>query len=258
MMKNSEYLTASQILSAPLIAMKQLHLSGPVFILAPHPDDEALGCSGLILQLQKLKIPVWIGFMTSGEASHLGSKKYPPYELASLREKEAIRACKILGIPNSHIIFYRGPDSLLNVLCQEEKVEIERRLAKDLEKLNISLLLLPWRRDPHTDHRASYEIAAAVLDKMKQKIKWIEYPIWLWKKSDEKDWPLNGEVKVCRLCLNKDMSIKRKAIFAHQSQTSNLITDDPNGFHLTEELLSPFLEPYESYFLPIFKKSQKK
>lgn len=44
------------------------------------------------------------------------------------------------------------------------------------------------------------------------------------------------------------MKTKRAAIFAHQSQVSNLIDDDPQGFQLTHDLLTPFLSFPEVYF----------
>ena len=41
---------------------------GPVLIAAPHPDDETLGCGGLIALCADLSIPVTVLAMTSGDA----------------------------------------------------------------------------------------------------------------------------------------------------------------------------------------------
>jgi LmbE family N-acetylglucosaminyl deacetylase len=47
------------------------HLSHPpgerAIVLAPHPDDETLGCGGTIRLLLKSKRPVKVIFLTSGE-----------------------------------------------------------------------------------------------------------------------------------------------------------------------------------------------
>jgi LmbE family N-acetylglucosaminyl deacetylase len=41
--------------------------------------------------------------------------------------------------------------------------------------------------------------------------------------------------------------VKRRAIAAHASQYSDLITDDPNGFRLPATLLSAFEQPFEVF-----------
>jgi hypothetical protein len=43
---------------------------------------------------------------------------------------------------------------------------------------------------------------------------------------------------------------KRAAIQAHQSQYSDLITDDPEGFRLPAGLLSVFEVPFETFVSP--------
>ena len=43
---------------------------GPYLIVAPHPDDEVLGCGGLIAQTVALTGRVYIVFLTGGESSH--------------------------------------------------------------------------------------------------------------------------------------------------------------------------------------------
>jgi hypothetical protein len=43
------------------------------------------------------------------------------------------------------------------------------------------------------------------------------------------------------------LELKRRAIAAHASQYSGLITDDPRGFRLPADLLSVFEQPYEVF-----------
>ena len=38
-----------------------------IIIFAPHPDDEILGCAGLIQKVLKKKGKVWIVYLTNGD-----------------------------------------------------------------------------------------------------------------------------------------------------------------------------------------------
>ncbi|WP_051285036.1 PIG-L family deacetylase [Aequorivita capsosiphonis] len=244
-------LSSKQLLKAPLLSINQLGKQiGNAFIIAPHPDDEALGCGGIISYLTSQNIPIWVGFMTSGGASHPNSEKYPAAKLSQLREKEALRACKILGVPNSNVAFFRGPDSFLHKIDENKKNQMVSDLVEILLKNNIDSLFLPWRRDVHTDHLAVYKIGKKALEGADREIQIIEYPIWLWNNSEREDWPFEDEVETFRLDIRNVLSKKKEAIFAHKSQTTNLIADDAAGFVLTDELLTPFLQPYEIYFFP--------
>ena len=247
--KHSGHIDSKQLLGAPLIATEQLGKQmGTSLVLAPHPDDESLGCGGLIQYLVSQNEQVYVCLVTSGDASHPNSIKYAAEKLADLREKEAIAACKFLGIDATHIIFLRAPDSLLENLKHKEKFSLILKLAKILEELKISSLILPWRRDPHPDHKESYELGRRAVEIFENDIQLIEYPIWLWKNSQIEDWPIRGEVAVFRLDIQEMLPKKIKAIYAHKSQTSDLIQDDPEGFILNEDLLAPFFTPFEFYF----------
>lgn len=256
-MSKGNYITADRIFTSPQLAIAQLKKQlGITLILAPHPDDEALGCGGLIQHLLKQNAVVLICFMTSGGASHPNSLKYPPEVMTKIREKEAIKACKILGVDSNNIIFLRGPDSSLMDLEDDKKICIASKLADLLKQFNISSLFLPWRRDAHPDHKATYELGKKSVEMTNQDIQIVEYPIWLWKNSQEKDWPIIGEVKIFRLEISEMLPNKRKAIFAHKSQTTSFIDDDSDGFLLTTDLLSPFLKPYEYFFFDSNKKAE--
>ena len=62
-----------------------------VLILAPHQDDELLGCGGTLLQLSKMGCEISIGFLTNGaEISN-------PEESVPVRHNEAEKVCAALG-----------------------------------------------------------------------------------------------------------------------------------------------------------------
>lgn len=66
-----------------------------IMILAPHPDDEILGCAGLI-QKAGLKDCIWVVLATNGD--------YYGRESAAVRLLESQKALNWLNIEKSHII----------------------------------------------------------------------------------------------------------------------------------------------------------
>lgn len=244
-----KHITSKDLLSAPLFAPEQLGKQfGNTLILAPHPDDEVLGCGGLIQFLLSQDVRVAVCFVTSGGASHPNSKKFPSDKLAHLREEEAQSSCRILGVKPEMVFFLKQPDSLLNSFEKESIDKTSSEIAQILKEHQMSSLVLPWRRDPHSDHKASFGMGKNAAELVYHPIQLVEYPIWLWKNSTEKDWPKTEEMEIYRVDVSRMLNKKEEAIYAHKSQTSMLIDDDPQGFVLTEDLLSPFLTPFEFYF----------
>ena len=58
-------------------------------IVAPHPDDEVLGCGGLLQLLAARQIPVLLVSVTAGTASNLGSHYWTPQRLSIARPLES-------------------------------------------------------------------------------------------------------------------------------------------------------------------------
>src|ERR1700746_771451 len=67
-------------------------------VLAPHPDDESLGCGGLIAACCAAGRPPGVAILTDGCASHPGSCAYPPQRLAAIRKQEVTSAVGHLGL----------------------------------------------------------------------------------------------------------------------------------------------------------------
>src|SRR5688572_21532982 len=78
-----------------------------VLVIAPHPDDEAIGCGGtLLLHSRERGDRVTCVFLSSGE---LGLKQLAPEEAGRVREQEAAEVAEILGL--QQLWFLRAPDS---------------------------------------------------------------------------------------------------------------------------------------------------
>lgn len=90
-----------------------------LLILAPHPDDEVLGCGGVIAEAASRGLPVEIVFLTNGddnEASFMRYKRHPVLEAAAaramgeVRRREALEADGTLGVSSASLVFLGYPD----------------------------------------------------------------------------------------------------------------------------------------------------
>lgn len=96
-----------------------------VVVLAPHPDDEALGAAGFIHQAVRQGYDVHVVLMTSGDGFVQDAERYylsltvSPEEYVHLgyeRQIEALRAMAALGVPAENVTFLGFPDGGLDYL----------------------------------------------------------------------------------------------------------------------------------------------
>ena len=236
--------------AGPLLNAAAAQDFGPTLVIAPHPDDESLGCGGALALLAEASVPAWVLTLTDGAASHPGSRRYPPAVLRQLREQEARAAIAALGLPPDAISFLRLPDTAAPRAGEAGFTAAVERIAAYITTLNPppATLLLPWRREPHCDHRAAWELAQAAVRQLEHAPRLLEYPIWLWDFGAPADYPVPTEINTWRLDIRAAVTRKRAAIAAHRSQTTALIDDAPDGFRLSEVMLARAARPWEVYF----------
>lgn len=125
-----------------------------VLVVAPHPDDEVLGCGGTV-HLRVLRGErVSVVFLTSGE---LGLKKLPSAKAWKIREAEANRAARILGLAKLH--FLRQPDWMLG----DHGRAVTKALTLALEEERPTTVYVPHSDDGHPDHHAALRVLRAAL-----------------------------------------------------------------------------------------------
>jgi len=220
---------------------------GTALILAPHPDDESLGCGGLIAACTAAGRPPLVAILTDGAASHPNSRSFPADRLRAVRAQEAQSAVAHLGLASDRLVFLSQPDAA----APHEGPGFDAIVAT-LQRLlhhdrNCTAILAPWLHDPHCDHEAASLIAAAAAEAAG--IRHVAYPVWGWTLPPDAAVPA-APATGYRLDITPHQSAKRAAIHAHQSQYGNLINDDPDGFRLPAELLSVFDSPFETFLLP--------
>jgi len=121
-----------------------------VLVLAPHQDDEVLGCGGTILKYLEQKAKVTVVYLTDGR---YGIKT----EQADIRKNEAIIAWSDYSEVSQ--IFCCHTDSRLSE-CEKEVIEF---LRKTLEALKPDIVFTPWIMDRHSDHTYTSSFLAASL-----------------------------------------------------------------------------------------------
>lgn len=116
-----------------------------ILVLAPHPDDEAIGCGGAVLNHVDRRDRVVTVFLTSGE---LGLKTLPPAAAREVREAEALAAAAILGTAST--LFLRLQDWGIGDDVDAAAAAIRPILGEERP----AVIYLPHPEDDHPDHRA--------------------------------------------------------------------------------------------------------
>lgn len=134
---------------------------GPVLCVAPHPDDETIGCGGALARHAERGDEVTVVVASSGEGSGGGARG-----LTATREHEVATACDALGVGAPHLL--RLPDG--------ELAGHASALADALADLGrkAATVYTPSLLDAHRDHRAvNRALARARLD-----ARMFGYEVW--------------------------------------------------------------------------------
>jgi len=241
--KAADYLRAAEAL--PLVGVDALIPEGSAVVLAPHPDDESLGCGGLLALLSAAGRPGRVVVMSDGAGSHPHSRSHPGPVLRALREAEAREAVGHLGTPPPLFLGWGDGDVPDAGPRFEQAVGSVIEAARSFGTLAATIAL-----DPHRDHVATWAIAREAARRGGQRL--LGYPVWSWRHLYPQIAPVEpatmpGPPRGHRLDVAAMLPAKRSAVMAHRSQTTRLIADDPDGFILSEAVLAVLLRPYEVY-----------
>src|SRR5688572_29127120 len=115
-----------------------------VLCLAPHADDELLGCGGTLAlhRLQHDPVRVVVAFD--------GRLGLDAGEVAERRKREALRGGAILGL--SDYVFLDHPEG--HVPTDQELERGADELAREVARFVPDLVYVPWLGDAHRDHRS--------------------------------------------------------------------------------------------------------
>ncbi len=146
---------------APLASDALSSLAGPVLVVAPHSDDETLGCGGTIARLAPT-MPVHVVYAADGRLSPSGADGKPAPDadaLPAIRRAEAEAAMARLGVAADRLHFLDLPDGRLAA----ERATLTTRLAELIRTIRPKTVLTPFRYDQHPDHLAVHAATVAAL-----------------------------------------------------------------------------------------------
>ena len=227
-------------------------------VIAPHPDDETLGCGAIIARKRAAGTNVRVVIVTDGRRSHR-SDKIPVHRLIALRRKEAIEACGVLGVSEDKISFLEVEDQSIG----SHREEISRELAELIGRAAPDEVYSPLGLDRNADHQALAEIVRDLAGHGMIRSRILEYPVWFWTL---RTWlgrgpitagsipgllaaPLRAALLSAPRTIRADeyLETKRAALAKHRTQIENL-TGEPTWNTLDPRFLRHFFRPYELFF----------
>lgn len=159
-----------------------------ILVLAPHSDDEAIGCGGTIAIHKQRGGIVYVVFLT--------------YD-GKQREQEARNSCKILGVDD-----YVFEQFKIGSLKDNQRMLTET-VFKHVNMFKPDIIFIPFCIDNHSDHRAVNKAIYPILKDNIFKGIIYTYPIWL---------PLYPNVFVD---ISQVWHIKEQAIKSYESQVKS-------------------------------------
>jgi LmbE family N-acetylglucosaminyl deacetylase len=116
-----------------------------ILVIAPHPDDEVLGCGGIIKKLTSQQNEVWVLIMTRGKKG-----MYSEERVLNVRH-EALQAHKLLDVSGTRFFDFSAPDlDLVSVS------ELSLAISEVINEILPDTVFLPFRGDLHHDHKAVF------------------------------------------------------------------------------------------------------
>lgn len=135
-------------------------------VFAPHPDDECIGCGGLIVRLAQAGVPVRVVLVTDGS----GAGGLPPGAAAS-RQQEFRAALRRLGVVDHRELGF--PDGGL-----EPAPALFDAVAAEVRDFAPDWLVGPSSADAHRDHRCVAEAVRRAAWRCPGVECVLEYEIW--------------------------------------------------------------------------------
>jgi N-acetylglucosamine malate deacetylase 1 len=134
-------------------------MSERVLVIAPHPDDETLGCGGTLLRMAESGAELaWLIVTRISEEAG-----FTPQRVQG-REAEIEKVTSLLGF--SEVFQLSMPTRQLDAIPMAELVEQFSGVFREFRPEHV---FLPHRSDVHSDHRVVFDAGAACA-------KWFRYP----------------------------------------------------------------------------------
>lgn len=172
-----------------------------VVVLAPHMDDEVIGCGGTLARHVARGADVTVVFLTDGGSGGIPSAEDQALGLpmTAIRKREAQRALAVLGIEK--IEFLDAEDGRLGA-----DPRTSARLRELLLRIRPQLVYLPFFLEQHPDHEAANPLLGAAVEGTDLDFRCVSYEVWT---------PLFPN---CFVRIDDTLELKRRALEQYGSQ----------------------------------------
>lgn len=157
-----------------------------IVIVAPHMDDEALACGGLIAKLP-FKNRIHVIYATDGMKSPapiIRGRDEISLNLGKIRMQESVEAMKTLGITEQNLHFLCLPEAEL----QENILALRERLREKIQSIAPQHIFVPFRFDRHLDHLAINHVVTSDIGRGILEAQLFEYFVYYrWRLMPHRD-----------------------------------------------------------------------
>jgi LmbE family N-acetylglucosaminyl deacetylase len=209
-------------------------------VLAPHPDDETLGCGVTIMRRVEAGSSVRVVVATDGS-------KWPPegdpHQNSAVRMAELREATRLLGLADDAVTRLGLPDKGL-AKTGEHLVDAIADVVRAARPADV---LVTSEHDPHGDHAALGLAARRAVSGTGVRL--LAYPVWQWQRPGAWIRTLRSSGRPQTVSTTGFLSRKRLAIDVYRSQLA-----DPVSGQWDEGLPSSFLRHFfgtVEIFLPV-------
>jgi LmbE family N-acetylglucosaminyl deacetylase len=230
-------------------------------VVAPHPDDETLGCGATIARKRAAGTRVVVVVVADGGSSHR-STVVTTAQLVAMRRAEVLAACARLGVAESDVVLLGHPDGTVG----DRLDEVAEALATRIRDVDPAEVLVTSWRDWHPDHGGAYRAASAALERAGSRAVLLQYPVWWWVEGPwlrrpglrlasklrflASDWRAGLCAGPAQLVeVGEHAAAKRAALAEHRSQTVNL-TDEATWSVFDDRFVRTFLDRRAEVFFP--------
>jgi len=157
---------------SPLSIDPIAHSKSRVLVLAPHADDEIIGCGGLLLKLGNAGARIAVAFATDGAGS-AGVAHLPETVRRTIRIDHAKRVAKAAAFHRVEFWQLREGSAFANALPLPELLAL-------LESEQPDVILLPFMTDHHPDHATMNRLLVHALETWRPPdgAKVLGYEVW--------------------------------------------------------------------------------
>lgn len=176
---------------------------GRVLVLAPHMDDEVIGCGGTLARHLACGAEVTVLFLTNGALGGVVSGSVtgdPGQNIAATRKEEARRALGALGV--ERIRYLDADDGRL----MAQAPALASKLRDLLEEIRPAIVYLPFFLEEHPDHRAASQLLLEAVQGTNLRFECFGYEVWT---------PLFPN---CLVRIDETVEMKKRALTEYQSQ----------------------------------------